>query len=117
MGNLLKPENGGNGYDLKFIFSVATVNEKIGDPCLGAYQGIILERPNYLLGHKAFFEAMKKQEKKLVLAEGHELPELAKIFNEFPTVDSFIEKLTLAYKENRQEFNKYNETIKKQSLE
>ena len=117
MGNLLKPENGGNGYDLKFIFSVATVNEKIGDPCLGAYQGIILERPNYLLGHKAFFEAMKKQEKKLVLAEGHELPELAKVFNEFPTVDSFIERLSLALKENRQEFNKYNETIKKQSLE
>lgn len=117
MGNLLKPENGGNGFDMKFILSVATVNEKIGDPCLGAYQGIILERPNYLLGHKAFFEAMKKQEKKLELAEGHELPELAKAFNEFPTVDSFIKRLTLAYKENRQEFDKYNETIRKQSLE
>ena len=117
MGNLLKPENGGNGFDLKFIFSVATVNEKIGDPCLGAYQRVILERPNYLLGHRVFFEAMKKQEKKLVLAEGHELPELAKAFNEFSDVDSFFEKLTLAFKENRQEFNKYNETIKKQSLE
>ena len=117
MGELLKPENGGNGYDLKFIYSFATVNETIGDPCLGAYQRIVIERPNYLHGHKAFFEAMKKQNKKLMLAEGHELPELAQLFNETTSADAFMEKLEQAFAENRQEFNKYNETINKQSLE
>ena len=89
----------------------------VGDPCLGAYQRVILERPNYFPGHKAFYVAMKRQGKKLVLAEGHELPELAKLFNDSFTVGAFIEKLTLVYKENRQEYNKFNETIKKQSLE
>lgn len=117
MGDVLKPENGGNGFDLKFIYSVATVNEMVGDPCLGAYQRVILERPNYFPGHKAFYVAMKRQGKKLMLAEGHELPELAKLFNDSFTVGAFIEKLTLVYKENRQEYNKFNETIKKQSLE
>ena len=117
MSELLKPENGGNGYDLKFIYSFATINEYIGDPCLGAYQRIVIERPNYLPGHKAFFEAMKKQNKKLMLAEGHELPKLAKLFNETTTTDTFMEKLKQAFAENRQEFNKYNETINKQSLE
>ena len=60
---------------------------------------------------------MKKQNKKLMLAEGHELPELVKIFNETTSTDAFMEKLKLTYAENRQEFNKYNETINKQSLE
>jgi hypothetical protein len=117
MGELLKPENGGNGYDLKFIYSFATVNEMIGDPCLGAYQRIVIERPNYLHGHKAFIEAMKKQNKKLMLAEGHRLPELAQFFNETSSTDAFMEKLEQAFAENRQEFNKYNVTINKQSLE
>ena len=117
MSELLKPENGGNGYDLKFFYSFATVNETIGDPCLGAYQSIVIERPNYFPGHKAFFEAMKKQNKKLMLAEGHELPELVTIFNETTSTDIFMEKLKQTFAENRQEFNKYNETINKQSLE
>ena len=117
MGELLKPENGGNGYDLKFIYSFATVNETIGDPCLGAYQRIVIERPNYLHGHRVFFEAMKKQNKKLMLAEGHELPELAILFNETTSADLFMEKLKQAFTDNRQLFNKYNETISKQSLE
>jgi hypothetical protein len=117
MGKLLKPENGGNGYDLKFIYSFATVNETIGDPCLGAYQRIVIEHPNYLRGHKAFFEAMKKQNKKLILAEGYELPELALLFNETTSADAFMEKLEQAFAENSQEFNKYNETINKQLLE
>ena len=117
MSELLKPENGGNGYDLKFFYSFATVNETIGDPCLGAYQSIVIERPNYFPGHKAFFEVMKKQNKKLMLAEGHDLPELAILFNELSSVDSFIEKLKNEYEENRKEFLKYIDTISKQSLE
>ena len=117
MGDMLKPENGGNGFDLKFIYSVATVNEIIGDPCLGAYQRIVIERPNYLQGQKAFFEAMKKQNKKLMLAEGHQLPELAILFNEISSADSFIEKLKEAYENNRKEFFAFNDTINKQSLE
>lgn len=117
MNELLKSRKERNGYDLKFIYSLATVNEAIGDPFLWAYQEIVIERPNYLYGHKAFFRAMKKQNKKLVLAEGNELPELALLFNEMTSVDAFIEKLEQAFTENRQEFNKYNETINKQSLE
>ena len=60
---------------------------------------------------------VKKQNKKLMLAEGHELPELAILFNEISSVDSFIEKLKNAYEENRKEFLKYIDTISKQSLE
>ena len=52
-----------------------------------------------------------------MLAEGHDLPELAILFNELSSVDSFIEKLKNAYEENRKEFLKYIDTISKQSLE
>lgn len=103
--------------DMKLIYSLAKVNEMIGDPYLGTYQKIIIDRPNYLSGHKDFFKAMKKQNMDLKLAEGHELPELAKLFNETSSSDSFMKKLEQAYLENKPEFNKYNETISKQSLE
>lgn len=73
--------------------------------------------PNYLHGYKALFEVMKKQKKKLILAEGNELPELAILFNETTSTNDFMEKLEQAFVENRIEFNKYNETINKQSLE
>lgn len=117
MGEFLKQESWGRGYDLKFINSIAIVNEIIGDPCLGAYQRVVIERPDYLRAHKAFYEAMKKQDKKLVLAEGHELPELAKLFNETSSSATFMEKLSQTCNENQKELDKYVDTIRKQSLE
>lgn len=117
MDKMLTTSNGGNGYDMKFIYSFASVNEKIGDPCLVAYQMIVIKRPNYLHGHKVFFEAMKKQNKKLIPAEGHDLPELAKFFNKTTSTDAFMERLKHVYADNIQEFNKFNEAISKQTLE
>lgn len=114
MGDMLSPENGGDGYDMKFILSVATVNERIGDPCLGAYQRIVTECPKYMPIHKALFEAMKKKRKEMLLAEGHELPKLAKVFNETEDVNLMMEYLKKAIDENPSELNDYIETINKQ---
>lgn len=117
MSNILKSENGGNGFDMKFFYSYATVNEQIGDPCLGAYQKIVMERPNYLPAHRAFYMAMNKQGKKMVLGEGVELPELAKYFNLGKSTADFMEKLKSTYETEKVEFEKYIKTIAKQVLE
>jgi tetratricopeptide (TPR) repeat protein len=93
MSELIKPEPGNGDFDPKFLYSYAVVNEVIGDPYLEAYQSIVLQRPEYLAGHLLLFNAMKKQNKNLVLAEGHELPELAKCFNETLSENTFIEAL------------------------
>ena len=117
MGELLSPENGGEGLDLKFIHSVAMVNEFVGDPCLGTYQNVIIQRPSYFRGHLNFFKAMKRYGKKLLLAEGHELPGLALFFNASSSENDFLERLKRAAVENREEFEKYMETIRKQILD
>lgn len=117
MSKILQPENGGNGFDMKFFYSYATVNEQIGDPCLGAYQRIVIERPNYLPAHRAFYMAMNKQGKKMVLGEGVELPEIAKFFNLGKSTTDFMEKLKSTYDTEKVEFEKYINTIAKQVLE
>lgn len=117
MSNLLSPENGGYGYDMKFYFSYATVNEQIGDPCLGAYQKLVMDRPNYMPAHEAFFKAMKSQGKTLVMAKGIELPILAKFFNECLSYSKFMEKLTEIKNKDAKEYDNYINIIAKQSLE
>lgn len=117
MIEMLKTDNGGAGFDMKFLASLATVNEIIGDPCLGVYQRIVIERPNYLPAHRAFFNAMKKQGKSLVLAEGHQLPDLAVRFNRLSNAEAFMEELEKVKAENIQEYYLYVDVIKKQSLE
>ena len=117
MCELLKPEAENGNFEPKFLYSYAVVNEVIGDPCLAAYREIILQRPEYLAGHLFLFNAMKKQNKNLELAEGHELPELAKFFNEISSEDIFMEKLKNTMLMNKQEMNKYIEVVKKQTVE
>ena len=117
MNEFVKPQDGAGDYEPKFLYSYAVVNEVIGDPCLGAYQNIVLQRPEYLAAHQFLFNAMKKQNKKLVLAEGHELPELAKLFNEASSEDEFMEKLKNTMLMNKQEMNRYINVISKQNLE
>lgn len=117
MSKLLSPEQGGNGYDMKFLYSYASVNEVIGDPCLGAYQRIVIERPNYLPAHMAFFKAMAKQRKELVVGKNFDLPELAQLFNKGVSVGFFMGKLLAAKQNHKDEFDKYNAVIAKQSLE
>lgn len=104
-------------FDNKFIYSYASVNEAIGDPCLGAYQTIILNNPNYLTGYIDFFRAMKLQNKSLVLAEGRELPELAKVLNETKDEDEMQRILVQNMTYNPQEMNNLVNTIRKQALE
>lgn len=117
MGDHLHPEKGGKGFDAKFFRSFAQVNEAIGDPCLGAYQNIVLQFPEYIQGHSDFFMAMKRQHKELVLAEGHELPELAVLFNEMQSADEFMQSLTSYIAENKQGLNDFIDTVRKQLLD
>ena len=113
---MLIPDNGGVGYDAKFLFSVAMVNEKIGDPCLGTYGKLVTDYPRYMLAHQMFFEAMKKQKKNLILAAGVEMPEICVKFNALHNVDEWM-----AYLKNilhdRQTFDEYLGVIDKQSFE
>lgn len=117
MGNHLHPEKGGKGFDAKFFRSFAQVNEAIGDPSLGGYQEVVLKHPEYIQGHIEFFAAMKRQHKNLVLAEGHELPALAVLFNETQSVDTFVESLKSLIAEDKVGLNNFIDTVRKQILE
>lgn len=117
ISELLDPQKGGSGYDMKLYYSFASVNEEIGDPCLEYYQTIALERQEYLPGHKVFFEAMHKKRKKLVLAEGQEMPALASLFNRTSSSKDFEKALKEALTNQPDEFNKYIDGVKKQTLE
>lgn len=117
MSELLSISNGGDGIDMKFLYSYATVNEVIGDPCLSAYLRVILERPDYMPGQKAFHAAMHKQNRKLELAEGHEMPHLADVFNEEKDDELFMAALQLTRDTNAEEFSLYLDTLSKQSVE
>jgi hypothetical protein len=96
---------------------LAQVNEAIGDPCLAAYQQVVLQFPEYIQGHRDFFMAMKSQDKKLVLAEGHELPSLAVHFNDAQSVDEFVLNLISLIPDNKKELNDYIDTVRKQLLD
>ena len=117
MGNHLHPEKGGKGFDAKFFRSLAQVNEVIGDPSLGGYQEVVLRHPEYIQGQIEFFVAMKRQRMKLVLAEGHELPALAVLFNGAQSVDEFVESLKSVIAEDKEGLAKFIDTVRKQMLE
>lgn len=70
-----------HGYDAKFLNSYIEVNEKIGDPYMVALQEIMSMYPKYLPAYGRFFKDMKAMNRQLVLADGFELPELARKFN------------------------------------
>ena len=117
MSELISPENGGKGFDLKFFYSLAKVNETIGDPCLAAYQNIVLQRRTYLPGHADFFNAMKRARRDIILAEGHELPELAVLFNRTDSVEEFVQKLKEVMSADKSELDRYISALRKQILE
>lgn len=114
MSELIDPQKDGKGFDSKFLYSLAFVNEKIGDPCLYVYQRLVMDNPRYLPAHKAFFEAMKKQNKSLILAEGHELPVMANVFNDSTDVTTFLNIVKEKLNNAPEEFDNYIETIEKQ---
>lgn len=111
----LNPDKDGDGYDLKFLLQLAIVNEKVGDPYLYLYQQLVCAKPYYMPGHEGFVHAMHQKHKKLVLAPGHELPELAKAFNT-KTESVFLSQLRLAIESHSDEVLKYTDTIFKQIL-
>ena len=114
IGEVFSPERTGNNYDLNFIHFVATVNEVLGDPCLGLYQDVVLQRPDYIPAHVELFNAMKKQNVSLALAEGHDLPEMSQLFNGTSSVAEYTDSLVRAMTSDREEFNKHLATIGKQ---
>lgn len=117
MYEMLDPKNGGDGWDLKFIYSLAAVNEAIGDPCISYYIKIAVERPDYLPVYRKLFEAMRREGRKLVLAEGHELPDLAKEFNEEEDADSFITKLKDCRSSSPDDFEAFVDVLGKQVVD
>jgi hypothetical protein len=56
---------------------------------------------------------MKREGKQLQLAEGYELPELAKLQNE-ATVEEFMNKLSAALTDDKEAFNDYIKAIGRQ---
>ena len=78
---------------------------------------MVLRHPEYIQGQVEFFVAMKRQHKNLVLAEGHELPALAILFNDTQSVDTFVERLKFIIAEDKVEFYNFIDTVRKQILE
>lgn len=117
MYRILDPKDGGEGWDNKFIYSLATINEAVGDPCLDLYLKVAVERPSYLPVHRRIFNLMHQEGRMLVLAEGHELPELAKDFNEYQDVDSFIDRLTSCRAVSPEDYNAFITVLGKQVVD
>ena len=117
MYELLKSKDSTVYVDAKLVYSFAIVNEKIGDPYLTYYQNLATQySPTYLPAHASFFMGMKRLNRKLVLAEGQELPNLAKIFNKSKSVDVFLAELQMAKESNQEDFWKFIDVISKQTF-
>ena len=117
ISEIVKPENDGIGYDMKFYQSLAQVNEAIGDPFLSVYQQIVIKRPKYIPGHRIFFEIMHKYKKQLIMADNVELPPLVIQFNNSDNVETMMNALTDALLNQTQEFDRYMEVIEKQVMD
>ena len=60
---------------------------------------------------------MRREGRKLVLAEGHELPDLAKEFNEIEDADRFISKLKECRSKSPEEFEAFVDVLGKQIVD
>ena len=116
MINIINESKGQITPDVKFMQSLAEVNQRIGDPFLDVYQKIVLNNPEYIPAHRAFYEAMHTSDRKLVLPDDQQLPILAEAFNNNADADSFVDALEQAHLNNKEEFAKYISVIKKQYL-
>lgn len=114
MSEMFQPDY---NYDVKFLYSYAVVNEVVGDPCLCAYQRIIVQKPDYMPAHEAFYRAMMNENKKLAIGEGMELPSIAKTFNQGLGLSEFMNQLNAVRQTKSEEFELYNDVISKQILE
>jgi energy-coupling factor transporter ATP-binding protein EcfA2 len=112
---ILEKEEKNIKTDYKNLFQLAQVNSIVGDPCLFCYPLILSDKPYYWEAHKAFAQEMHRQNKKLVLAKGHELPKLAQRFNS-ANVDSFLAELKAEIDSKSDEVIKYVSTISKQNF-
>lgn len=117
ISEIIKPENEGIGYDMKFYQSLAQVNEAIGDPFLSVYQQIVIKHPKYVPGHRIFFEIMHKYKKRLIMADNVELPPLVIQFNNSDNAETMMNALTDALLNQTQEFDRYMEVIEKQVMD
>ena len=68
-------------------------------------------------GHADFFNAMKRARRDIILAEGHELPELAVLFNRTDSVEEFVQKLKEVMSADKSELDRYISALRKQILE
>ncbi len=73
--------------DIRIIYEVANVNEKIGDPCLGVIQSIFKVFPSYTTALLCLRDMMKRQSMGLVYTE---MCKLAEAFNSEIDNDEFI---------------------------
>jgi hypothetical protein len=112
---ILEKEEKNIKTDYKNLFQLAQVNSIVGDPCLFCYPLILSDKTYYWEAHKAFAQEMHRQNKKLVLAKGHELPKLAQRFNS-ANVDSFLAELKAEIDSKSDEVIKYVSTISKQNF-
>ncbi len=117
MDKFIDNDSRGQSCDSKFFYSYAVVNEKVGDPYLGAYKRLVIDNPNYMPAHKAFYESMRRSKTKLKVAEGVELPELAKLFNKRVSTAKFMTKLMEAKQNAPDDFADYNDVVSKQTLD
>ncbi len=90
LGDFLKYDKGGAGYDMKYIFSFANVNEKVGDPYLNAYQLLVTDNPEYLTALSSFHAAMHRANRRLIAEGNDKKSTLVKKFNNTKTTATFI---------------------------
>ncbi len=105
--DMLKPENGGSRFDLKFLATFAQVNEALDDPYLYVYHAITCREPNYLTGQVEFHRAMHKAGRDLVVAEGEDMPTLAEAFNRISTAEQWAETLKEHIRNRTDEFSEF----------
>ena len=91
----------GNTSDAKVYFAVATVNERIGDPCLGVMQSIIKLFPDYVPAIMKLRLMMQNKNLKLKINEANALVEA---FNEESDATEFYHLFSNTDNQQRNDF-------------
>lgn len=107
----------GNECDMKFLASIAEVNQLVGDSYLGIYAKIAIERPTYMPIQRTFCEAMRKEGRLLKLADDVEMPDLAQKFNNASGVDEFMDELEECKANKAKEYDRFISVLAKQVWE
>ena len=89
----------GDTFDAKIYYLVATVNEQIGDPCLGIVQSIIKKYPHYIPAILKLRDMMLEKGCKLETKESNTVVDS---FNDYKS--DFVEIISNAEKKERDGF-------------